>query len=238
VVDDFGVQYMEQEHSHHLIDALENEYIVSKDWTGGLYCGITLKWDYANTRVDLSMPGYIKDVLHKYHHPMPKRPQFSPHNWTVPAYGQRIQYARLPDAPPPHDISPSQGIIGTLLYNDRDIDPTLLFLLRSHSSKLSTVTTATLDAVSHLLDYCITHPESTIIYHASDIQLKIQSDESYRSEPNVKSRIGGYFYLGNATDSSATPLANDPLLCHTTVLKHVVSSVAEAEVGAIIVNGK
>jgi hypothetical protein len=34
------------------------------------------------------------------------------------------------------------------------------------------------------------------------------------------------------------PLSNNPILCHTTVLKHVVSSVAEAEFGALFVNAK
>jgi hypothetical protein len=46
------------------------------------------------------MPGYIKDALHKYEHPMPNSPQYVPHNWTVPVYGQRIQYAPLPDDSP------------------------------------------------------------------------------------------------------------------------------------------
>jgi hypothetical protein len=101
-VDDFGVQYVGKEHAQHHIDALETDYTVSKDWTGGLYCCITLKWDYENKHVDLSTPGYTKDALHKYQHPMPNRPQYAPHNWTVPAYGQHIQYAPLPDPPPQH----------------------------------------------------------------------------------------------------------------------------------------
>jgi hypothetical protein len=70
------------------------------------------------------------------------------------------------------------------------------------------------------------------------MQLKIQSDASYLSEPKAKSRIGGYFYLGNKTDSPKKPLYDGPLLCHTTVLKHVVSSVAEDECGALFVNAK
>jgi hypothetical protein len=37
VVDNFGVQYVGAEHAHHLIAALETDYTVSKDWTGGLY---------------------------------------------------------------------------------------------------------------------------------------------------------------------------------------------------------
>jgi hypothetical protein len=70
------------------------------------------------------------------------------------------------------------------------------------------------------------------------MQLKIHSDASYLSKPKAKSRIGGYFYLGNNTNSRMKPLSNFPLLCHTTVLKHVVSSIAEAEFGALFVNAK
>jgi hypothetical protein len=95
-----------------------------------------------------------------------------------------------------------------------------------------------MDATSHILDYCSTNPESSIRYYASDMQLKMHSDASYLSEPKLKSRIGGYFYLGNTTDSSTTPLTNGRLLFHTTVLKHVLPSVAEAECGAVLVNSK
>jgi hypothetical protein len=153
------------EHAHHLIAALETDYTVSKDWTGGLYCGITLNWDYANKHVDLSMPGYIKDALHKFQHPLLKRPQYAPQHWTVPAYGQRIKYALLPDAAPPataSEITRAQAIVGTLLYNARAVDPTLLMPLSALASHLSTATTTKIKAVSHLLDYCSTHPESTI----------------------------------------------------------------------------
>jgi hypothetical protein len=240
-VDNFGVQYVGAEHAQHLIAALENDYTVSKYWTGSLYCGITLNWDYAIKHVDLSMPGYIKDALHKFQHPLPKSPQYSPHNWTVPAYGQRIQYAPPPDAAPPAtaaEITRSQALVGTLLYNARAVDPTLLVPLSALASQLSTATAATIKAVSHLLDYCSTHPEYTIRNYASDMQLKIHSDASYLSEPKAKSRIGGFFYLCGKSDSRMKPLSNGPLLCHTTVLKHVVSSVAEAEFGALFVNAK
>jgi hypothetical protein len=98
VVEDFGVHYVGGKHAQHLSDALKTDYTVSNDWTCGLFCDITLKWDYANKHVDLSMPGYIEDALHKFQHPIPKRPQYAPHNWTVPDYGRRIQYSPLPDA--------------------------------------------------------------------------------------------------------------------------------------------
>jgi hypothetical protein len=176
------------------------------------------------------MSGYIKDALRKFQHPMPKRPQYAPRNWTVPAYGQCIQYEPLPDAPPPataQEITCAQAIMGTLLYNARAVDPTLLLPLSTLASQFSTGTTTTINAVSNLIYYCSTNPEYSIRYFASEMQIKIHSDASYLSEPKAKSIIGSYFYLGNKTNSHKKPLSNGPLLCHKTVLKHVVSSVAE-----------
>jgi hypothetical protein len=191
--------------------------------------------------VDLSMPGYIKDTLYKFQHPLPKCPQYVPHNWKILSYGQRIQYAPLPDTAPPataQEITHAHAIVGTLLYNARAVYPTLLVPLSVLASQLSTATPTTIKAVSHLLDYCSTHPESTIRYFASDMQINIHSDASYLSEPKAKSRIGGYFYLGNNTNSRMKLLSNGPLFCHTTVLKNLVSSVADAEFGALFVNEK
>jgi hypothetical protein len=111
------------------------------------------------------MPGYVKDALHKFQHPLPKRPQYAPHNWKVPAYGQRVQYAPPPYMPPPSTkayITRAQAIVGTLLYNARAVDPTLLVPLITLASQLSTATATTTKAVAHLLDYCSTQPEATI----------------------------------------------------------------------------
>jgi hypothetical protein len=123
---------------------------------------------------------------------MPKRPQYAPHNWTVPDYGQGIQYAPFPDSTPPAtstEITRVQAIVRTLLYNAHELDPTLLVTLSALASQLSTDTTTTINDVSHFLDLCSTNPESSIRYFASDIQLKIHSDASYLSEPKAKSRI-------------------------------------------------
>jgi hypothetical protein len=138
------------------------------------------------------MPGYIKDALHKFQHPLPKRPQCAPQNWKVPAYCQRVQYAPPPDTAPPStaaEITWSQAIGGNLLYNAREVDSTLLVPLSTLASQVFTTTT-TIKAAVHLLNYCSTHPEATISYYASNMQLKIHSDASYLSEPKAKSRIG------------------------------------------------
>jgi hypothetical protein len=46
VVDDFGGTYVGKEHAHHLIKCIKTKYELTKDWTGNLYCGIKLNWDY------------------------------------------------------------------------------------------------------------------------------------------------------------------------------------------------
>jgi hypothetical protein len=241
LVDYFGVKYEGLANAHHLINALEQHNTVSKDWTGGLYCGITLHWDYLHHHVDLSVPGYVTAMLHKCQHFPSKRPQYAPHTWTEPAYGQRIQYAPPPDesaAASAADITRSQGIVGTLLYYARSVDPALTMPLSTITSRLSTATTTTMDAVIHLLDYCSTKPDAATRYYASEMQLKIHSNASYLSEPRAKSRIGGYFFLGNINHSQCPSLSNGPLMCQSTILKHVVSSFAEAKYGALFVNAK
>ena len=49
VVNDFGVKCVGKAHAEHLIAIIKKTYSkLTKDWTGNLYCEITLKWDYSN----------------------------------------------------------------------------------------------------------------------------------------------------------------------------------------------
>jgi hypothetical protein len=41
-VDDFGIKYFSKTDAQHLIDALQADYDLTIDWTGSLYCGLTL----------------------------------------------------------------------------------------------------------------------------------------------------------------------------------------------------
>jgi hypothetical protein len=87
VVDDFGIKYAGKEHADHLLNALRKYCEVAEDWTGGLYCGIKLDWNYENNTVDLLMPGYIEATLHKFQHKTPTRPQHAPYPARAPQYG-------------------------------------------------------------------------------------------------------------------------------------------------------
>ena len=130
VVDYFGVNHVSKFTADHLIQALQKLYTISIDWTGSLYCGLTINWDYDKRICDISMPKYIKEALHKFQHPAPSRPQDAPHAWNQPAYGAAVQYAGQPENSPllpPKSINLIQQIIGTLLYYAIAVDPTMLF---------------------------------------------------------------------------------------------------------------
>ena len=45
VLDLFCVKYIDKADTDHLIAALEKHWKIYEDCTGGLYCGIDLKWD-------------------------------------------------------------------------------------------------------------------------------------------------------------------------------------------------
>jgi hypothetical protein len=100
VVDDFGVKYVDEGDVQHLLNALEEYYKVSTDWSGTQYCGLTLEWDYEKRTCDVSMPGYIERALQRFRHPIPLRPEDSPHACARPNYGAKVQYVKTPAASP------------------------------------------------------------------------------------------------------------------------------------------
>jgi hypothetical protein len=186
------------------------------------------------------MPGYIQAMLHKYQHVAPRRAQHSPLEWIKPNYGAKQQLTPLEDeskALLPADIKRIQQITGTLLYYGRAVDCTILNALGSIAAQQANATEATAKAVKHLLDYCHTHPDATIRYHASDMILRVHSDASYLSESKARSRSGGYFYLGNSPGNKAD-VHNGALLSTSTIMRNVMSSAAEAECGALFNNTK
>ena len=45
-VDDFGVKYFSKIDANQLINALQKNYNKTTNWTGSLYCGLTLQWNF------------------------------------------------------------------------------------------------------------------------------------------------------------------------------------------------
>ena len=242
IVDDFGTKYIGREHAEHLVSCLKKYYEITADWTGTKYCGLTLKWDYQRRTCDMSMPGYIEKALLRFAVDPPTRPQHSPHPWTKPIYGAKTQLtAPIDDSEllPPAELTRLQEIIGTLLYYARAVDSSLLPALGTLASAQAQGTRATAKACVQLLNYCATYPNTTIRFYHSDMILKVHSDASYLSESKARSRAAGYHYLGNKEDDTkATTRLNGAILVISKIMKEVLSSAAEAEIGALFYNGK
>jgi hypothetical protein len=135
------------------------------------------------------------------------------------------------------DVNKLQQLTGKLLYYTRDVDPTLIIRINVLASEQSKAIEVTADKVIKLLKYCNTHLETKIRYHASDMILNMHSDASYLSENEAKSRAGGFFYMGSDTKTNKK-LTNGEILIVSKVLKHVMSSAAEAEIGEVFINSK
>ena len=68
--------------------------------------------------------------------------------------------------------------------------------------------------------------------------LQMHSDASYVTAPKVQSRAGGHFFLRSIPVNGQPITLNRPIHGLCTILKHVASSVAEAELGALFLNAK
>jgi hypothetical protein len=237
-VDDFTVKYVGKQHADHLRKALLKSYELTTDWAGMVYSGMTFKWDYKNRTCDISMPGYVSNILSKFQHDAPKHPQHTPSRYVTPVYGAKNQYATTDKTPPltAKQCLTIQKVMGSVLYYARAVDPTVLVPLNDIATEQTKATEKTQAATNQLLDYLATHPDATIRYHASYMILHIHSDASYLSVSNAQSRLGGLFFLGN--NSPKQDKLNRSILNVASVIKNAVASATESEFGACFHNAQ
>ena len=156
----------------------------------------------------------------------------------LPVFGATIQYAKPADTSELLDDKNkkyAQQVIGTFLYYARAVDPTMLVDLSAIASSQSAPTAATMDKVKYFLDYSATHPEAILTYRASDMVLAVHSDASYLSEPKARSRAGGHFFL---SDRSENPPNNGAVINVAQIIKNVMTSAADAEIGALYIKSR
>ena len=171
-VDDFVMKYTSKADALHLINCLRSLCTVTADWSGFLYIGITLDWNYSERYVDLSMPGYIGKVLLRFTDNDPHRAQHTPHAWFAPTYGVKVKMTPLP-----YDsltLSPTgktriQEVIGTILYHARNLNSPILPVFNTIGPEQATLTEDTADTVIQLLKYCATYPNPVLRFVKSDM---------------------------------------------------------------------
>jgi hypothetical protein len=226
-VDDFTVKYVGKQHAEHLRDALLQTYEIATDWTATVYSGITLKWDYKNRTCNISMPGYVSNVLSKIQHDAPKHTQHTSSRYVTPVYGAKTRYATKDETPPltAQQCLTKQKVTRSTLYYARAVEPAVSIPLNDIATEQTKANEKTQAATNKLLVYLATHPDATIRYHASDMILHIHSDSSYLSVSNSRSRLGGLFFLGQQPPPGQDTL-NGSILNVASVIKNVVASTA------------
>jgi hypothetical protein len=122
------------------------------------------------------------------------------------------------------------------LYYTRAVDPTVLMPINYIATEQTKATEKNQATTNQLLDYLATHPDATIRYHASDVILHIYSDASYLYVSNAHSRLGGLLFCGDKYPHEDN--LNGSILNVASVIKNVVASAAESEVGACFKNAQ
>jgi hypothetical protein len=87
-------------------------------------------------------------------------------------YGAKTQFVNEATPSPAlsdKNVNKLQQLTGTLLYHARAVDPTVIMPINVLESEQSNATEVTADKVIKLLNYCNTHLETKIRYHASDM---------------------------------------------------------------------
>ena len=104
------------------------------DRTGTLFLRIKLKLNYKDGSVDLSMPGYIKEALEMFQHPVPPRHKYLPYPAPNTKWEPDSQLTDLKDESKRLDaaeVNRLQKFVGTLLYYALAIYPTIVKALGS-----------------------------------------------------------------------------------------------------------
>ena len=183
------------------------------------------------------MPGYVDKALARFKHPPPAKPQHQPYPHVKPNYGAKTQYAKEADTSPPLDKAGKkfiQEVCGVFLFLARGVDGGLLPPLSALASQQANPTEETMKLAKLFLDYMATMEEAILTINASEV-LAIHSDALYLSKPNARSRAGGHMFMAGKEN---IPRNIGAVLNISQIIKAVMSSAAEAELGALFINAK
>ena len=116
-----------------------------------------------------------------------------------------------------------------------DLRVMILTALNAIAARQANASEDTEQTLHHLLDYCSTYPNDGITYRANNMILCAHSDAGLNNETNGHSRAGAHIFL---SDKSPRPPWNGPILSIALLIKFILSSAAEAELGALYTTAK
>ena len=158
------------------------------------------------------MNGYIANLLIKYGHKVPAKPQLPPHRHREINYGSKEQLAAEEDTSPKlnnEGIKRVQAIVGALLYYARAVHNRLLVGLSAIGDQQAAATEQTTAAIDQKLDYVATYPNDGITYRVSDMIPAAHSDSGFNNKSKARSRAGAHIFL---SENETTSKLNGPIL--------------------------
>ena len=111
----------------------------------------------------------------------------------------------------------------------------MLVALSAIASEQAAPTEKTMKKTKQFLDYVASHPDAVLTFSASNMVINVHSDASYLTEIKAQSRAGGHFFL---SDNSKDPTDNRAVLNVAQIIKNVMSSAEQAELGALFINSR
>ena len=163
------------------------------------------------------MPEYIPTGFNKLQQKPPARAQYVPHTWNKHIYVKHIQLATQ-QSPSPKlnsaDTNCVQSINSTFLYYALAVYPYIIPYINKISTFQYVLTQDTMAKYNKVLYYASTHPNDTIRYHASNMILTKDIDDTYLVLPASRSHITvHYCFTKHIIDySKGEPPINDPIL--------------------------
>ena len=139
---------------------------------------------------------------------------------------------------PPLDeagIKRIQAIVVAVLLYGRSVGNKLLVTLNYIGTQQEASTEATNEAVNQMLDYLSTYPDYDIVYRASDMILAAHSNAVFQNEFKGRSRSGAHIFI---SEDDPIPRWNGPVLSIAQLIKFVMTSAAEAELGALYITAQ
>ena len=184
------------------------------------------------------MPGYVQKALTRFQHPPPAKQQDQPYPHIKPNYGAKKQYSQENDNSPALNKAGKKiihEVCGVFLFLARAVDGGLLPALSSLASQQANPTEKTMGLCKQFLDFMATQEDTVLTFRVRDMVLAIHSDESYLSEPKSCSRAGGHMFMAGKDE---IPINNEAVLNISQIIQALMSSAAEAKLGALFINAK
>ena len=123
-------------------------------------------------------------------------------------------------------------IVGSLLFYARAVDNKLLVAINAIGAQQASATEATNEAVATLLDYVSTYPDDGLLFRSSDMVIAAHADAGFHNETKGRSRAGAHIFLA---EDDPFPKWNGAILTVAQIIKFVMASAAEAELGTLFI---